>query len=123
MLGITAVAGIASLAQTLGSFVALSSQEMRKEADGHGNRRFGRSGLWFSGVLGSHQFSDAAGHLFPRITVTRTVEVTEWATQLWQILLVAYSISILLFVSNKNKSKHLYNACYVLETIQTLYSY
>lgn len=63
MLDITAVAGIASLAQTLGSFVAISSQEMWKEADGHGNRRFGRSGLWFSGVLGSHQFSDAAGQL------------------------------------------------------------
>lgn len=30
-------AGSAFLAQTLGSFVALGSEEMRTEADGHGN--------------------------------------------------------------------------------------
>lgn len=58
--------------------------------------------FWFSG-LESHQFSDAAGNLFPLITVTRMGEITEWSTHLQQILLGAYSIFILLFVSNKNK--------------------
>lgn len=90
------------MAQTLGSFVALGSEEMRTEADGHGNGCSGSSGFWFSG-LESRQFSDATGHLSPLMTVTRMGEATEWTTHLRQILLVAYSIFILLFVSNKNK--------------------
>lgn len=37
--------------------------------------------FWFSG-LESRQFSDAAGNLFPLITVTRMGEITEWPTHL-----------------------------------------
>ena len=99
-MGITTV-GWQCLLGSLGSFFALGSEEMRTEADGHGNGCSDSSGFWFSG-LESRQFSDAAGHLSPLITVTRMGEATEWPTHLQQILLVAYSIFILLFVSNKN---------------------